>query len=420
MRFRFSLYGFLKNQKYFEPIFYLILLNEKGLSFTMLGLLIGFGGICVNIMEIPSGAIADLYGRRKCMVLSFICYILSFIIYAFACQTAALFMAMFLFSIGEAFRTGTHKAMIFDWLRSRGRENERTRVYGFTRSWSKTGSALSAVIGIIFMLYWQTYVDDAKYSHIFLLCIVPYIAGLINFLGYPPELDNIRRDVSLASVFLHLRDTIRDAVKIPVLRKLFLESMSFEGMFKTLKDYVQPVAYQMVLGLSGFIIVYDKDKQTSLIVYSIYFILNIFAIFGSRFSYSLSNRLGSDEKGCRFILWISFILFVFLTIVLYYNLLIAGVIAFIILHVLHNLWRPMLISRFDSCSRPETGATILSIESQAKSLLTIAAAPLIGYAIDYINQGSPDKSFWPLGIFGIIFTLTAIIRGAKTCENKGL
>ena len=35
------------------------------------------------------------------------------------------------------FRGGTHKAMILDWLRAQGRESERTRVYGFTRSWSK-------------------------------------------------------------------------------------------------------------------------------------------------------------------------------------------------------------------------------------------------------------------------------------------
>ena len=151
MLIRFSLYGFLKNLKFFEPVFYLILLNEKELSFTMLGLHVGFGGVCVNIMEIPSGAVADLYGRRRCMVFSFICYITSFIIFAFTKQTLFLFIAMFLFSVGEAFRTGTHKAMIFDWLRLHGRENERTKFYGITRSWSKTGSATSAVIGLIFM-----------------------------------------------------------------------------------------------------------------------------------------------------------------------------------------------------------------------------------------------------------------------------
>ena len=61
MLFRFSLYGFLKNQTYFEP-FLILAFREKGLSFFQIGLLIGFREVCVNLFEVPSGAVADLYG----------------------------------------------------------------------------------------------------------------------------------------------------------------------------------------------------------------------------------------------------------------------------------------------------------------------------------------------------------------------
>ena len=71
---RFSLYGFLKNQRYFEPFIVLFFLDQ-GLSFAQIGLLIGFRELCHNIGEIPSGAVADLYGRRRCMMLSFVAYI---------------------------------------------------------------------------------------------------------------------------------------------------------------------------------------------------------------------------------------------------------------------------------------------------------------------------------------------------------
>ena len=37
MLFRFSLYGFLKNQRYFEPLLFLVLV-DKGLSFTAIRL----------------------------------------------------------------------------------------------------------------------------------------------------------------------------------------------------------------------------------------------------------------------------------------------------------------------------------------------------------------------------------------------
>jgi hypothetical protein len=61
MLWRFCLYGFLKNQKYYEPFLVLFFL-EKGLSYTLIGALLGFREICINLMEFPSGALADLYG----------------------------------------------------------------------------------------------------------------------------------------------------------------------------------------------------------------------------------------------------------------------------------------------------------------------------------------------------------------------
>ena len=119
MLFRFSLYGFLKNQRYFEP-FLVLAFREKGLSFFQIGLLIGVRELCINLMEVPTGAVADVAGRRKAMVYSHVAYAASFVLLGMASALPLLFLAMFLFGVGEAFRTGTHKAIIFDRLRQQG------------------------------------------------------------------------------------------------------------------------------------------------------------------------------------------------------------------------------------------------------------------------------------------------------------
>ena len=110
-------------------------------------------------MEIPSGAIADLFGRRRSMILSFASYIIAFAAFGFGVYYWHFFVAMFFFAIGEAFRTGTHKAMIFTWLRNEGRTNEKTKVYGYTRSWTKLGSALSIVLAGLFIWLMQSVVN---------------------------------------------------------------------------------------------------------------------------------------------------------------------------------------------------------------------------------------------------------------------
>ena len=94
------------------------------------------------------------------MMLSFAAYIASFALFGLAEGVALLFAAMALFGVGEAFRTGTHKAMIFTWLRLEGRTDDRTRVYGYTRSWSKYGSALSVVLAAVFVYYSDSYCCD--------------------------------------------------------------------------------------------------------------------------------------------------------------------------------------------------------------------------------------------------------------------
>ena len=229
---RFSLYGFLKNLNFAEPFLILFYLSI-GLSYLQIGILVSFLNICINIMEIPSGALADIYGRKNCMLLSLSSYIGAFIIFAFSNYYEPLFAAVFLFSIGEAFRTGTHKAMIFDWLRQNDRLKEKTMVYGYTRSWSKYGSAAAVLVSSTIVIL------SKDYRWIFLLSIVPYIAGLWNLASYPDYLNNrIDGDINIGVIFKHTFKSLQKAFGKSGLRKLIVKSMGFEGIFDITKNFL--------------------------------------------------------------------------------------------------------------------------------------------------------------------------------------
>jgi len=127
MLFRFCLYGLLKNQRYFE-YFLILAFREKGLSYADIGLLIAFREVCANILEVPSGAIADLWGRRICLVFAFLSYASAFAVFGLANSSLVFYPAMLLFAFGEAFRSGTHKALIFEWLRQNNRTKEKQKI----------------------------------------------------------------------------------------------------------------------------------------------------------------------------------------------------------------------------------------------------------------------------------------------------
>lgn len=396
MLFRFSLYGFLKNQRYYDA-FLILAFREKGLSFFQIGILIGFREVCTNIFEIPSGAVADLYGRRRAMIFSFVAYIASFATFAMSEALFLLFGGMFFFGLGDAFRSGTHKAMIFDWLRQQGRADEKTKIYGYTRSWSQMGSAVSVLIAGALVFYRGNFTDTFWFS------IVPYAFNIVNFFGYPAALDGDRKsEFSLKTVTALLGKALKLSVQFPPLRRLVFEGMGFEGMFKASKDYLQPILKQTAIAMP-LLLTLDESKRAALLVAGVYFALYFLSSFASRNSHKVTEWQGSDEGAARVLWWVNLGLYALLIPALWFNTYPAIIALFVGLAILQNFWRPGLISRFNAQSTPEMSATVLSIEAQSKSLATIVLAPSLGWLVDVVG------GFWPVGVIGTLIALAILL-----------
>jgi len=401
MIFRFSLYGFLKNQRYFEPFLFLAFL-EKGLDFTDIGLLIAVRELTTNLLEIPSGAVADVISRRFSMILSFGAYIVAFTTFGYASDMNLLYLGMLFFGVGEAFRSGTHKAMIFAWLRSQDREDERVKIYGYTRSWSKYGSAVSVALAAPIVLFTDSY------EWIFLAAIVPYTLNIVNFLGYPKDLDETDGAVSMAEVVRHAGRTVSDSVQRPRLRRLFFESMGFDGVFAATKDYLQPILAALALTLAVSWISFEdwsETQQAALLVGPVYIVLHLLSGAASRRSHQVSDRAGSEDRAARWLWGISVLVFAGLTISGFTGLLVGAVVAFVALNVLHNLWRPVLISRFDTHGSAIQGASLLSVESQARRVATMIMAPILGYGVDAAIAADSVNPWWPVGALGLLCSI---------------
>jgi MFS family permease len=403
---RFSLYGFLKNQRYFEPFIILFFL-QQGLSFTQIGVLVAFREICINLIEVPSGALADLYGRRKCMVLSFLSYIVSFVVFGLSTLYWHFFIAMFFFAIGEAFRTGTHKAIIFTWLRMEERLEEKTKVYGYTRSWSKIGSAVSTVLAVIFVFFTN------NYGYVFYFSVVPYLLGVLNFLTYPAELEGQPvGKINITDILAHLWESIRASFSVSHLRRLLIESMGFEGVFKAVEDYLQPVIKNAALLIPLFIGL-DETRRNAVMIGIVYLLLYIASAYASRKSHKLVEYTGEEESGSRLLWYIALSAYIAMIPLLFFGYYYPAIIGFIVLYTIQNFWRPILISRFDAHATEASGATVLSIESQAQSLATMIIAPVLGVLVDYVLAQNIGNEFWPVGAVAAFIALLIIVITGK-------
>jgi len=322
---------------------------------------------------------------------------------------------MFLYAFGDAFRTGTHKAMIFTWLRAEGRLAEKTRVYGFTRSWSKLGSALSIVIATILMIWLK------EYRWIFYLSIVPYTLGIVNFLFYPAWLDGDRRaDVSMSTVYRHLRETFAQIFHTAHLRRLVAESMTFEGTFKAAKDYLQPLTRQAAVG-APFLLALNEQTRGPVLIGVVYLTLYVLSAWASRNAHRLVDWLGDEERGVSAVWWATGIAYTALVPLVLLGWIGPAIALFVLLNLLQNFFRPMHISRFDAHAGEHQGATVLSVESQAKGVAAMVIAPVLGWLVDWatLPDAGPVSGFWPIGVVGALLALVMIVTAGTRFARQG-
>ncbi len=395
--FKFCLYGFLKNLRFFDA-FIILFLIEKGLSYTEIGSLYAIREIFINAFEIPSGIIADTYGRKNALLISLFLYIISFIVFYIGNDYWLFLIAFILYGTGDAFRSGTHKAMIMDYLLLNNWENQRINYYGHTRSWSQIGSAISSLIAGMIVFY------SGTYQNIFLYSIIPYLFNLILISTYPKELNHSNKQKSkkgIKAMGLTIK-SFATIIKHPNVLRLINTTSFHSAYLKAIKDYIQPVMVNVALVVP---ILFDVEvnKKNGIIIGVLYF----FIYLGTSLASKLSGKIAANTN--RNIPFVTLLLgFVFGTIsgILFVNdLWVFSLIAFIGIYVVENIRKPILTGYIADNVPGEILATVISAQSLLKTIITVILALCLGALADIYGIG---VSFIVLSLFLVL--LLVIIR----------
>ncbi len=395
---KFGLYGLLKNLKFFEP-YLLIYLVAQDISLLEIGLLVSIRELIINIFEIPSGIIADYFGRKKELYACFIFYIISFICF-FAFSTFAGFVvAMCFFGLGEAFRSGSHKAMIYTYLEQKGWEKHKTYVYGKTRSASLVGSAISSFLGIAIILL----VPNPGY--IFIASTIPYAIDFFLVLSYPKSLDKGEKheQQSIKEHFALLKQSLTHNKN---LQKALVSNGIFESVLSSIKDYIQPILSALIVSSSVLLFAQvSPEDNLAIMLGIIYGILNIFSSFASKNAFRFKKAMGATESNNS--LYIFFLVsLILLGVSIEYTILVS--ILFVIINFLQNIRKPIFIDVLDDYMEKSQRATILSISAQLKSLLLIILAPLAGFLADTFGMNVLMFAF--AGIMLVVYPFSRITK----------
>jgi len=138
-----SLYDFV-----FAYAIYNVLFNIRGLSVFEISILLAWWALAAMLLEVPSGALADYWSRKKMLVIAPAIKSICFIAWFLADGNFYLYGLGFLFwAIGSSLVSGTTEALLYDELTAFKKKDEYEKVLGQKKFYKHIALATSTISG---------------------------------------------------------------------------------------------------------------------------------------------------------------------------------------------------------------------------------------------------------------------------------
>lgn len=226
--------------------------QSLGFSFTQISLIVAIPMLATFIFEIPTGAIADIYGRKFSVVLSLILGgILTFIIPFFK-NLYVLILICFLCAITSTLSSGADVAWVIDWLKHNKKSDLVQYYYSKRLMLMGIGIVIGGLLsGITILWLGMKGIWYVSGSGAFLIAIIFQIFGKEHFIKRKIKIKN-----SIKDTFKRSKEGFIYVKKHPVLFYFLLETIvfSFASIFSLAW---QPYLKELGLSIENFGILFS-------------------------------------------------------------------------------------------------------------------------------------------------------------------
>lgn len=259
--------------------------------------------------------------------------------------------------------------------------------YGHTRSASQFGSAISSLIAAGLVFY------AGSFKIIFLASTIPYLFGILLMISYPKELDGAilskRKRNTLLKTKTRLIQTInefKNLFRSRIIIKGLINTSIFDGVHKTIKDYLQPIIKQYIVFLP-ILLSLKENKRIAVVIGIIYCILFLLTSYSARNADRVRTKAGSLIKAVNISYLSGSLLIAGIGILIMIKLYIPAIIIFIGYYMLENIRRPVNLGYLSELIPNRIMASGLSGKAQFRAVFTALFAPLMGFLADKMGVG---------------------------------
>ncbi len=137
--------SFFEGMKFLLPIW--LIWYTRFIPMSTVGLIESIGIILTMFLEVPTGAFADVFGRKTSIIIGKIGIALAAFTVAFATNSTHLIIGSLLWGVAGAFVSGSNTALIYDHLLSVGHEKSFSKINSLASTISRIGIIIGSFAG---------------------------------------------------------------------------------------------------------------------------------------------------------------------------------------------------------------------------------------------------------------------------------
>ncbi|MGE5495591.1 MAG: MFS transporter [Burkholderiales bacterium] len=366
---------------------WMLYLASKGLSLFEIGLLEGIFHVTSLVMETPTGAVADIFGRKMSRLVGMALSVGSRVLMIFSGSFAMFALSFVITALSYNFESGAGEALVYDSLLLEKKEHKYLKVAGRNELIFQSTNILGLVLG--------GFAGNIKYEYAYIIAIALNVAAFITGLLFKEPLITKTKCGIVGAVKKQYRDSFA-AVKGS--RRLFYLIL-FTGILSasvTLSFYYLQIAWEGGTDVFGIGLYLAASSAA--------------AAAGAALAEKAEKALGESA-----ILKITPVLIALSVISMYFT-----DFALIPLCAISALETIVFVATRDYINRlipSDKRATILSFESMMCSVVMILIFPLFGLVSDNLGMGS---TFLMLGGAMAAMALVNLkVTGSRAANEEG-
>jgi len=368
---------------------YVLYFRHYNLSLFQIALMASIFEASILIFELPTGILADIYGRKISVTLSALTLFIGGFIFILFPTILGFIIAEIIVGIGETLKSGALEAWIVDSLKHQGMEDKVKYVFSYGKRYQAAGNLLGLILGG-YIGSWNIKFIWHPFALSFLVCLVFLLFAM-------------KEDYQLEKLLSHrwidqLQETIKKSFELIKTKKiiyaLILLGLFFNFSFETISQYwqihfsenlaIKTSYFGWIVALSSIIVILLVNRITQ-----------------------LSEKFKNQTT---FLIILKSGFFLSLLIITLTSNPFLAIILFILLQALQSFSDPIYLDIFNQHIPSEQRATLLSFKSLSNSAGEVLAGLCIGVIAEKFGLGSFVLA---LGLILFLFLVKRETRRAK-------